>query len=133
MERNLHSASNARSATSQRQNEISAMQAAQAAKAAQDNDFSSIFDNADSMGHIADTAGNTAKMADTMDASEEDLKYLRDLAEQEAINRYTTADINVDMSGMQNIVNNDMDLDGVVDYLGEGVYEAMEIAAEGGV
>ena len=121
------------SATSQRQNEISAMQAAQAAKAAQDNDFSSIFDNADSMGHIADTAGNTARMADTMDASEEDLKYLRDLAEQEAINRYTTADINVDMSGMQNIVNNDMDLDGVVDYLGEGVYEAMEIAAEGGV
>jgi len=125
----------ARSATSQRQNEISAMQAAQAAqaaKAAQDNDFSSIYNNADSMGHIADTAGNTAKMADTMDASEEDLKYLRDLAEQEAINRFTTAEITIEQNN-ENHISSNMDLDGVVDYLGEGVYEAMEIAAEGGV
>ena len=107
--------------------EIDALKAEKAAKEAQDDNYSSIYDN------VENIADYTAKMANSKEYSEEVLEYMRDLAEQEAINRYTTSDINVDMSGMQNIVNNDMDLDGVVDYLGEGVYEAMEIAAEGGV
>jgi hypothetical protein len=78
----------------------------------------------------ADTAGNTAEMANTMDASEEDLKYLRDLAEQEVINRFTTAEIKVDMTN-HNTINSEMDLDGIINYLGEGIYQAMEVAAEG--
>ncbi|WP_137744538.1 tape measure protein [Robertmurraya siralis] len=78
-----------------------------------------------------DTAGNTKKMAESMDMAEEDLKYLRDLAEREVINRFTTAEIKVDMSGMSNNINNEMDLDGVVSYLEEKVYETMTIAAEG--
>jgi tape measure domain-containing protein len=81
--------------------------------------------------NTGDTAKNTAAMKDSMAASEEDLKYLRDLAEQETVNRFTTAEIKVDMSGMQNSINNDMDLDGVVSYLEEKVYETMNIAAEG--
>jgi tape measure domain-containing protein len=79
---------------------------------------------------VGDTAGNTAKMADSMDASEEDLKYLRDLAEQEVINRYTTAEITIEMNNENHIASN-MDLDGVVSYLEEKVYETMEVAAEG--
>lgn len=79
---------------------------------------------------VGDTAGNTAKMADSMDASEEDLKYLRDLAEQEAINRFTTAEITIEMNNENHIASN-MDLDGVVSYLEEKVYETMEVAAEG--
>ncbi|WP_107601679.1 tape measure protein, partial [Clostridioides difficile] len=43
-----------------------------------------------------DTAGNTAKMAKTMDKSQEDLKYLRDIAEQEVINRFTGVNIKID-------------------------------------
>lgn len=81
---------------------------------------------------VGDTAGNTAKMADSMDNTEEVLEYMRDLAEQEAINRYTTAEITIEQNN-ENHISSNMDLDGVVDYLGEGVYEAMEIAAEGGV
>lgn len=81
--------------------------------------------------NIADTAKNTGAIKDSVDISQEDLKYLRDLAETEVINRFTTAEIKVDMSGMQNIVNNEMDIDGVVEYMVEKVNEAAETVAEG--
>ncbi|WFD12206.1 tape measure protein [Tepidibacter hydrothermalis] len=82
--------------------------------------------------NIADTAENTGAMKDSVDISQEDLKYMRDAAEQETINRYTTAEIKVDMP-VNASINSDMDLDGVVAYLGEGVNEAMEKAATEGV
>ncbi|KMY49238.1 hypothetical protein [Peribacillus loiseleuriae] len=100
-----------------------------------------IFDNAkkgfdgDALKNIdksgGKTAENTAKMAKSIDASQEDLKYLRDLAEQEVVNRFTTAEIKVDMSGMQNNINSELDLDGVVAHLEDAIYEKMSIAAEG--
>lgn len=62
---------------------------------------------------------------------QENLKYLLDLAEQEAINRFTTAEIKVDMTGMQNMVNNMNDLDGIVDGLTTRVIESMEVVKEG--
>lgn len=80
---------------------------------------------------VDDIAGNTGAIADSMDITEEDLKYLRDIAEQEAINRFTTAEISVDMSGMQNNISNGMDLDGVISGLTEGVNEAIDSMAEG--
>lgn len=80
---------------------------------------------------VDDIAGNTGAIADSMDITEEDLKYLRDIAEQEAVNRFTTAEISVDMSGMQNNISNGMDLDGVISGLTEGVNEAIDSMTEG--
>ena len=80
--------------------------------------------------NIASTAGNTGSIADSMEITSEDLKYLRDIAETEVVNRFTTAEIKVEMTNNNN-VSSDMDLDGMVDYLANGVNEAMEKAAEG--
>lgn len=81
-------------------------------------------------GNIADTAKNTGKAADSLEISSEDLKYLHDIAEREVINRFTTAEIKIEMTNHNN-VNSDMDLDGIVDHLTSSVNEAMEIAARG--
>lgn len=81
--------------------------------------------------NIANISDNTGAIKDSMDISNEDLKYLRDIAEQEAINRFTTAEIKLDMSGMQNTVTNTNDLDGIVDGLTTKVLEAMETVKEG--
>ncbi|HBF4194860.1 phage tail tape measure protein [Clostridioides difficile] len=77
-----------------------------------------------------DTAGNTAKMAKTMDKSQEDLKYLRDIAEQETINRFTGVNIKIDMNNTNNI-SKDADVDGIVNVLKEKLENAMVVSAEG--
>lgn len=79
-------------------------------------------------GGIKDSAGSAAA---SLKETTEDLKYMRDLAEQEAINRFTTAEVKIDMSGMTNRIDSDMDLDGVLNTLTEGFAEALEVAAEG--
>lgn len=66
-----------------------------------------------------------------MDITEEDLKYLRDIAEQEAVNRFTIAEVNIDQSGMQNHISSGMDLDGLITGLTDSVNEAVDIITEG--
>ena len=80
---------------------------------------------------VKDIAGNTGAIKNSLDITDEDLKYLRDIAEQEVINRFTTAEVKIDMSGMSNNISNGMDLDGVVSVMAEGVAEAIDTAAEG--
>lgn len=98
-------------------------------------DYTSGFNDAIVNSGIGDGVGsiddNTGKIKDSLDVTEEDLKYLRDIAEQEAINRFTTAEINVDMSGMQNTVNSGDDIDGFMTKLTDSVNEAVDNMTEG--
>jgi hypothetical protein len=79
---------------------------------------------------VADTAGNTSAIKDSLDITSENLKYLRDIAEQEAVNRYTVAEITIEQTNNNNI-SSDMDLDGVVDGLTSAVNEAVDEITEG--
>lgn len=98
-------------------------------------DYTSGFSDAIANSGVGDGIGNiddnTGKIKDSLDITEEDLKYLRDIAEQEAINRFTTAEINVDMSGMQNTVNSGDDIDGFMTKLTDSVNEAVDNMTEG--
>jgi tape measure domain-containing protein len=80
---------------------------------------------------VGDIGDYTGDILGSLDKTKEDLKYLRDLAEQEAINRFTTAEIHVEMGGVNNTINQNADLDGIIDYMVVGVQEAMERVAEG--
>lgn len=82
-------------------------------------------------GNTGDTAGNTASMADSMDLMEEDLKYMRDAAEQEIINRFTLAELKVDVNN-HNTLKTQTDFDDVNRMLGDVTAEILEAAAEGG-
>lgn len=112
---------------------VDALQAAYAqAKADAAADSSAEQTALDSIG--ADTAGindSAGSAAASLKETTEDLKYMRDLAEQEVINRFTTAEVKIDMTGMTNRIDSDMDLDGVLNTLTEGFAEALEVAAEG--
>lgn len=81
-------------------------------------------------GGVDDIAGNTGKIADSMDITEEDLQYLRDIAEQEAVNRFTTAEITIEQTN-HNTVSGKMDLDGIVSGLDDALGEAIDIITEG--
>lgn len=81
----------------------------------------------DKLGGIAD---NTGAIKDSVEVTNEDLKYLRDAAERDIINRFTTAEIKVEMTN-NNTINNDMDLDGIPEYLRSTIEQEMNAAAEG--
>lgn len=99
------------------------------------DDYTSGFSDAiansgvgDNLGNIA---GDTGAIKDSMDITQEELKYMRDIAEQDAINKFTTAEISVDMSGMQNSINSGDDIDGFMTKLTDSVSEAVDNMTEG--
>jgi tape measure domain-containing protein len=92
--------------------------------------FSDAIANSGIGNGVNDIAGKTGAIKDSLDITQEDLKYLRDIAEQEAINRYTTAEIHIEQTN-NNTINSDMDLDGVVDGLTSAVNEAVDEITEG--
>lgn len=79
---------------------------------------------------VEDIAGNTGAMADSMEITGEELKYLRDIAEQEAVNRFTTAEVKIEQTN-HNTIKNGMDLDGVMSGMTDMVNEAIDISTEG--
>ena len=82
-------------------------------------------------GDVSDIAGNTGSMAKSLEVSGEELEYLRDIAERDAINRFTTAEVKIDLTGMTNKIEGTTDIDGVIRELTDGFTEALVTAAEG--
>ena len=80
---------------------------------------------------VGEIADNTDGMAHALEVSGEELEYLRDIAERDAINRFTTAEVKIDMTGMTNKIDSSNDLDGVIRELTDGFSEALVTAAEG--
>ncbi|MCQ4637145.1 tape measure protein [Anaerovorax odorimutans] len=74
---------------------------------------------------------NTGAIKDSVQSSSEDLKLLRELAERQAINKYTNAQISVDMKGMTNQIASDRDIDGVINVMTKKLENALVVSAEG--
>lgn len=81
-------------------------------------------------GLLSDIADNTDQIADDVEMSAEDLELLRDIAERQEINKYTTAEIRVEMVN-NNTISSEMDIDGVVNLLEIKMQEAIAASAEG--
>ncbi len=81
--------------------------------------------------YLGDIAANTARTADALDIADEDLKYIRDLAERDIIDRTTVASITVDMGGVTNQLTSDMDIDGVMEVMANHLRDNLVVAAEG--
>ena len=81
-------------------------------------------------GNTADTAANTAKAANALDIAQEDLAYMKDIAERESINRYTTAEIVIHQNN-ENHIGSDLDLDGIMTGMTERIIEEVNISADG--
>lgn len=80
--------------------------------------------------NLSDINDNTKGISDSLEISSEDLKYMRDLAERDVINRFTTAEIKVEMTN-HNTIEDNRDLDGMFDYMGEKLEETLIHTAEG--
>ncbi|MEA5057156.1 MAG: hypothetical protein VB047_06320 [Anaerotignum propionicum] len=79
--------------------------------------------------NTANTATNTGTMTDNMEISQEDIRYLRDISERDAINRFTTAQVSVDFKN-EATINSDMDIDGVMNKFTDVLREAIFTQAE---
>ncbi len=75
-------------------------------------------------------SGHTRAIQETLAVSGEDLRILREGAEMEAINRFTTAEIKIEQTN-NNRIESPMDLDGIIDSLTAAMGEAVYATAEG--
>ena len=98
-------------------------------------DYTSGFNDAIANSGVGDSIGNiddnTGKIKDSLDVTEEDLKYLRDIAEQESINRFTTAEVTINQTNNNN-VSSDTDIDGFITALDDALGDAMDEVTNGG-
>lgn len=76
-------------------------------------------------GTAEDIKNNTADNADMADI----LRLLRDLAEREAVNRFTTAEIKIDLGGVTQNVSSQADADSFVDYIKKKLEEEVQTSA----
>ena len=91
-------------------------------------------DIADNTANTADNTGKGAKdakrAADALDSTADDLAFLREAAEREAVNKYTTATIHIDVGGVTAGDTGGNDFDGVLRRLNDVLIESVENGAE---
>lgn len=80
---------------------------------------------------LGDIAKNTEVSANNSDLTTEEIKYMRDLAEMEVINRFTTTEIKVEVGGITNQVNNSMDVESLYSNISDKLRETVAVVAEG--
>lgn len=115
----------ARAATEERQQEILQAREELAKKQAETEDNTPEVPPDPYTSTIASDVG---VMKDSMEISQEDLKYLREIADRESINRFTTAEIKVDMQNTNQLSSN-MDIDGFINHFGEQMEETLASVA----
>lgn len=97
-------------------------------------DFSSFASN-DALKNIKDntkgTKDHTGKMKDTLNIAEEDLKYLRDVAQREVIDRTVLRDVNVKIDNSFGDINQNADVDGIIRKIEQRIDEEINSNAEG--
>lgn len=91
-------------------------------------------DIANNTANTADNTGKGAKdakrAADALDSTADDLAFLREAAEREAVNKYTTATIHIDVGGVTAGDTGGNDFDGVLRRLNDVLIESVENGAE---
>lgn len=87
--------------------------------------FDGIYNN------TGETAANTAASADSLNLNNEELEWMRDLAEQEAINRFTTTEIRVDMGGVTQNVASYLDAETLTHRMVEAINNGAAMGVEG--
>ena len=96
--------------------------------------FSALTGNSDAAtgyGELSKISDDTSSIAKSLNASNEELSWIRELAEREVINRFTTAEVKIDMTGMTNEINSDVDVDGLYNRFTDDVRSALQTAAAG--
>ncbi len=101
---------------------------------AQDSGYSwvTLFDKLGSLANSGEGINrDTSTISKAVTATAEDLKYLCDIAEREVVNRFTTAEVTVNLGGITQNVSSGSDLDGIVSYVTDRLTEQLQIAADG--
>lgn len=79
---------------------------------------------------IAKSVGDIANDTSDIAASDEELSFMKDMAEREAINRYTLTDLKFNMTN-NNSISNGMNLDEILSKIEKKVYDTIMSSASG--
>ncbi|MCR5726931.1 MAG: hypothetical protein K6G24_05645 [Lachnospiraceae bacterium] len=98
----------------------------------EDYDPKAIFDKDTLQDTLQNIEINTAQVASNTSNNEDItnlLKLLRDISEREAINRFTTAEVKIDLGGVTQNISKGADADNIIDYIAGQLEEQLATVA----